>query len=114
MVNHKDEGWVLYKDIAGSSGGPGVTRRILAYCDKLMTVENSFETGAEGPIHTHPHTQISYVVKGRFRYTIGNESREVSAGDTMCKQNEVKHGCVCLEKGVILDIFTPMREDFIK
>ena len=114
MINHKDKEWVYYKDIEGSSAGPGVVRRVLSYCDNLMCVENSFETGAEGPIHTHPHTQISYVVKGRFKYIIGDVAHEVSAGDTMCKQNEVKHGCVCLEKGMILDIFTPMREDFVK
>jgi quercetin dioxygenase-like cupin family protein len=79
-----------------------------------MCVENSFETGAEGAIHSHPHTQIAYVVEGRFRFTIGDEVREISRGDTLCIQNGVKHGCVCLEKGIVVDFFSPMREDFIK
>ena len=112
--NHKDDQWVFYKDIKGESTSPGVIRKVLAYCDALMCVENHFDTGAVGALHSHPHTQITYVAEGRFRFTIGDEVREVSRGDTLCKQNGVKHGCVCLEKGTLVDFFTPMREDFIK
>ena len=88
-------------------------RKILAYADEMMCVENHFEKGAIGVLHHHPHTQITYVVSGRFRFTIGNETREVGPGDTLLKQNGVMHGCVCLEGGVMLDFFTPMREDFV-
>jgi quercetin dioxygenase-like cupin family protein len=111
---HKDEKWVFNKDITGSSPSPGIVRKVLAYCDALMCAEHHFETGAEGALHSHPHTQITYIAEGRFSFTIGDETREVSKGDTLCKQNGVKHGCVCLEKGVLLDFFTPMREDFVK
>ena len=113
MINHKDAQWVSYADIDGEQASPGVMRKVLAYCDALMCVENSFKTGAQGALHNHPHTQITYVAEGRFRFTIGDETREVSRGDTLCKQNGVKHGCVCLEKGTLVDFFTPMREDFI-
>ena len=114
LINHKDEQWIFNKDITGESTAPGVKRKVLAYCDALMCVENHFEAGAEGALHSHPHTQITYVAEGRFRFTIGDETREVSKGDTLCKQNGVKHGCVCLEKGILVDFFNPMREDFIK
>ena len=112
--NHKDEQWVFYKDMEGESACPGVIRKVLAYCETLMCVENSFEAGAVGAMHSHPHTQVTYVAEGRFRFTIGEETKEVSKGDTLCKQNGITHGCVCLEKGVLVDFFTPMREDFIK
>ena len=112
--NHKDEQWVSYRDIVGESPAAGITRKVLAYCDTLMCVENSFETGAEGALHSHPHTQVTYVAEGRFNFTIGDEVREVTKGDSLYKQSGIKHGCVCLEKGVLLDIFTPMREDFLK
>jgi quercetin dioxygenase-like cupin family protein len=111
--NHKDERWVFGDDITGETAAPGVTRRVLAYCEAMMCVENLFEKGAAGPMHSHPHTQITYVADGRFRFTIGGETREVGKGDTLCKQNGVEHGCVCLEKGVLVDFFTPMRNDFI-
>jgi len=114
MINHKNNQWVFIKDIKGEAAAPGVTRKILSYCDELMCVQNEFEEGAIGAMHSHPHTQITYVAEGRFRFTIGDETKEVVKGDTLCKQNGVQHGCVCLEKGVLLDFFTPMREDFIK
>ena len=111
---HKNEPWVFFKDIKGETAAPGITRKVLAYCDELMAAVNEFDEGAEGPLHSHPHTQITYIVEGRFRFTIGNETKEVSKGDTLCKRNGVQHGCVCLEKGVMVDFFTPMREEFVK
>jgi len=111
--NHKDDKWVYNKDVEGALVAPGMVRKVLAYCDNLMCVEHSFETGAVGAVHSHPHTQVTYVAEGRFRFTIGDEVKDVSKGDTLCKQNGIKHGCTCLEKGVLVDIFTPMREDFV-
>lgn len=105
--------WVEYGKTLPQDGGPGVTRRILAYTDNLMCVENTFQKGAVGALHSHPHTQITYVVKGVFSFTIGDETRTVRAGDTLLKEDGVVHGCVCLEAGTLLDIFTPMRQDFL-
>ena len=112
--NHKDNSWVFFKDIEGEKTAPGVIRKVMAYCDAMMAVVNEFEEGAVGAMHSHPHTQITYVAEGRFHFTIGDEIKEVSKGDTLCKQNGIQHGCVCLKKGVLVDIFTPMREDFVK
>ena len=110
---HKDKIWVLHAETVPESASAGVVRRILAYDDNVMCVENTFDTGAVGAMHSHPHTQITYVVSGRFRFTIGEETREVGPGDTLLKQNGIVHGCICLEAGKLLDIFTPMREDFL-
>ena len=112
--NHKDEQWVFIKDIQGEVSAPGIVRKVLAYCDVAMCVANEFEEGAAGPIHSHPHTQITYIAEGRFRFTIGDVEKEVVKGDSLCKQGGVKHGAVCLEKGVLIDFFTPMREEFAK
>ena len=109
----KKQRWVEYEKTLPQSGGAGVTRRVLAYTDGLMCVENRFEEGAVGALHSHPHTQITYVVKGAFSFTIDGEKRTVRAGDTLLKEDGVTHGCTCLEEGVLLDIFTPMREDFL-
>ena len=79
----KKQRWVPHQETLPQSGGPGVTRRILAYTDGLMCVENTFEQGAVGALHSHPHTQITYVVSGAFAFTIGDETRTVRAGDTM-------------------------------
>jgi quercetin dioxygenase-like cupin family protein len=93
--------------------GNGVSRKVLAYSDNIMTVEVHFEQGAIGPLHNHPHEQLTYVLSGKFEFTIGDETKTVGAGDTLYKEPNVMHGCVCLEAGTLLDNFTPMRKDFI-
>ena len=94
--------------------GGGSTRRVLAWNEQLMSVEVAFETGAEGKPHSHPHTQCSYVVSGRFRYTVNDETAELGPGDSVVVPGGAVHGTVCVEgPGVLLDIFTPMREDFL-
>lgn len=113
MFTKQNERWVPHGDALPQPAGPGVTRRVLAYCDQLMCVENTFEVGAVGTLHSHPHTQITYVVSGRFSFTIGEETRQVGPGDTLLKTDGVVHGCACLEAGVLLDIFNPMRQDFL-
>ena len=105
--------WVPHEASEAQFGGEGVTRRVLAYTEGLMCVENTFEKGAVGSLHSHPHTQITYVVEGVFSFTIDGETRTVRKGDTMLKEHGVIHGCTCLEAGILLDIFTPMREDFV-
>lgn len=110
----KNDRWVYYKDIPTESGGEGVTKRVLAYSDDVMVVENTFDTGAVGKLHHHPHTQITYVKSGRFLFTIDGEQHEVTEGDTLLKTNGVEHGCVCLEAGVLIDVFVPYRENFVK
>ena len=92
-------------------GGPG--RRVLAWNYQLMAVEVSFKTGAVGTDHTHPHTQCSYVLSGRFRYSVEGESTELKPGDSIVVPSGLVHGTVCLEQGALLDIFTPCRKDFL-
>ena len=112
-MTEMNQRWVFHSEAQAQSGGEHVTRRVLAYCEGLMCVENTFEKGAVGKLHSHPHTQITYVVSGEFAFTIDGETKTVRAGDTMLKQDGVVHGCECLEAGILLDIFTPMRKDFV-
>ncbi len=110
----KDQRWVFYKDTDPQDQGNGVIRRILAYNDDMMVVENTFSKDAVGALHSHPHTQITYVKSGKFEFTIDGEKHIVTEGDTLLKTDGVVHGCVCLEAGVLLDIFSPCREDFLQ
>ena len=109
----KKQRWVYHAEALPQAAGEGVTRRVLAYTDGLMCVENTFEKGAVGALHHHPHTQITYVVSGAFDFTVDGVTHTVRAGDTILKEDGVEHGCVCTEAGILLDIFTPMREDFV-
>ena len=105
---------VYHADVALKDLGGGVSRRVLAYTPQLMIVEVNFEKGGEGSVHTHPHSQSTYVLSGRFRYTVEDESAELLPGDSIVVPGGLTHGTECLEAGALLDIFTPMREDFVK
>ena len=106
VVKHED---TLLQDLGG-----GNTRRILAWNDDLMTVEVGFDAGTEGALHSHPHTQCSYVLSGRFKYTIEDESVEIGPGDSVIVPSGKIHGTICIEAGKLLDVFTPARQDFLK
>ncbi len=101
------------KEINEKILGGGVSRKVLAHGDSMMAVEVSFEKGAIGAMHTHPHTQISYVLSGKFEATVGGETQIIEKGDTYYTLPDVPHGVVCIEEGKLLDIFTPEREDFL-
>ena len=76
-MTEKGQRWVAYEETLPQSAALGVEKRILAYTDSLMCVENSFEEGAVGNLHSHPHTQITYIVEGEFAFTIDGETRVV-------------------------------------
>ncbi len=93
--------------------GTGVTRKVLASGGSLMTVEFHFDQGAVGALHSHPHEQVGYVVSGRFEFTLEGKAAILSAGDSYYVPSGAVHGAKALEEGVLLDVFTPQREDFL-
>ncbi len=106
--------FVYAKDRPVEDLGGGVSRKILAHDGGLMAVEVAFAEGAVGPMHSHPHEQLTYVLSGEFEFTIDEETRVVRAGDTLYKKPGVMHGCRCLKPGALLDTFTPQRMDYLE
>jgi quercetin dioxygenase-like cupin family protein len=92
---------------------PGVQRAILAYEESVMLVKVKFEKGAIGVLHQHPHVQISYVAFGQFEVELGGVKKVLNQGETFFAASNVWHGVICLEEGVLMDTFSPMRKDFI-
>ena len=92
----------------------GMKRKIMAYDDKLMVVKVEFEKGGIGVLHQHYHSQITHVESGKFEVQINGEKKVLAAGDAFYIPPNVMHGAVCLEAGVLIDVFSPMREDFIE
>lgn len=101
-------------DVVLTALGNGVSRKVLAHLPEIMVVEVNFEKDGVGAVHTHPHVQSTYVKSGRYIFTIDGIEHEVAEGDTIAFPSNVPHGTVCLEKGTLVDVFTPLREDFLK
>lgn len=92
---------------------PGIKRQVYGYDDKIMLVKAKFEKDAVGTLHAHHHSQVTYVDSGVFEMTIGDEKKIIREGDGYYVPPHVLHGCVCLEPGMLIDVFSPLREDFL-
>jgi quercetin dioxygenase-like cupin family protein len=100
-------------EIQWESTAPGVKRQILAVGTDLMLVRVDFEAGAVGAVHHHPHRQATYVAAGSFDITVGDQTSRLTAGDSFVAAADVRHGVAAIEKGTLVDCFTPIREDFL-
>jgi quercetin dioxygenase-like cupin family protein len=93
--------------------GQGIKRKIMAYDEQMMIVKVAFEKGSVGALHHHPHTQSSFISKGKFEITIDGKTSLLHTGDVYFVSSNLIHGAVCIEAGELIDVFTPLREDFI-
>jgi quercetin dioxygenase-like cupin family protein len=93
--------------------GEGVSRKILGYDNQIMMVKVKFEKGAIGALHQHFHAQTTYCAKGKFKFTIESKKYTVGEGDGLYIEPNLIHGIVCIEEGVLIDTFSPVREDFL-
>ncbi len=90
-------------------------RSIAVFNPEMMGTKVVFtELTEDKGLHSHEHTQITYVVSGKFLFFIGNEIIKVKQGDVLLIESNVLHGCIPLElRAELFDVFNPMRQDFL-
>ena len=117
MKTDKIPFFIDLSDIPSLTQMEGLETKILTGLsgEQMMMVLNATLPGHTVPIHSHPHEQIGMVYAGKALLRIGDEEREVKQGDFYCIPADIPHGDTCLgdEPFVMLDIFYPIREDFI-
>jgi len=104
---------VTPEEMKESKPEPGLTRLIGAFNDKLFLAEHRMEQGWVGAAHSHPHDQMAYVISGRLRVRAGSEIFEVGPCDTFVIRGGVEHQASALEPSIVIDVFTPLREDYV-
>ena len=92
---------------------PGIQRKTLAVGVHTLMTEFVLEKGSELPAHKHPHEQIGFLVSGRLILTIGDESCEMEPGDSWAVPGEVKHSAKVLERAEAVEVFYPVRLDYL-
>ena len=92
---------------------PGLQRQVLVHSSAMMLVRHRMHKGWRGTRHCHPHEQMVYVVSGRIRVRVENVWCEAAAGDNFIVASSADHEAEALEDSVVLDIFTPAREDYL-
>jgi quercetin dioxygenase-like cupin family protein len=91
----------------------GVTRQLFGYNDSILMARVEFEKGAVGSVHSHPHSQVAYVVSGEFDVFIDGVEKRLGPGDSFYIEPNLDHGAVCRKPGVLIDVFSPVRADFL-
>jgi len=112
-MTRKGSAFVRDEDRAWDVTGEGIRRKVLTYDDGIMMVRVAFEAGAVGTPHQHPHVQCSLVESGSFDITIAGRTERLTTGDSFLVPPNALHGAVAVEAGVLVDVFVPMREDFV-
>jgi len=109
----QSEAFVHDASISEEDLGGGIKRKILGYGPEIMVVRVWFDAGAVGEVHAHRHSQSTYVESGKFEVLVDGEKQVLEAGDSFYIAPHLDHGAVCLEAGVLIDTFSPLREDFL-
>jgi quercetin dioxygenase-like cupin family protein len=90
-------------------------RRVLTQGPQLMLVEHHMAQGWQGARHRHPHEQLVYVLSGEIRVTCGEDPAfDAHAGDSFVVPGNVEHEVSALRESHVLDVFTPIREDYLE
>ncbi len=92
---------------------PGVAIHTMAGRQMMMSVVD-FEPNAVVERHSHPHEQTGFLVSGRIRLVIGDETFDANPGDSCwCIPGNVGHGAVIVDDSVAIEVFSPLRKDFL-
>jgi quercetin dioxygenase-like cupin family protein len=91
----------------------GVTYKTLSYGDKTSLGEFQLAKGCIIPNHKHPHEQTGYVISGRMTFIISDENHIAEPGDSWCIPSNVEHGVEVHEDSVVIEVFSPPREDYL-
>ncbi len=107
MFNKKDEqGYRIALE--------GVSFKTLVYGEKTLLAEFHLDKGASVPMHKHPHEQTGYLVSGRMKFFLETgEERVVGSGASWCFAGDLEHGVEVLEDSLVIEVFSPVREEYI-
>lgn len=92
---------------------PGVLRHTIASGERMMQMEVTLEKGSTLPLHHHPHEQVMHVIRGRLRMHLAGTPHEVGAGGSLLMLPNVPHDVEALEDSLVIDTFSPPREDLL-
>ena len=91
----------------------GIDLKTLAHGERTLLAEFRLKAGAVLPVHRHPHEQTGYLVSGRLRLTVGDETLEAGPGDAWNIPADIDHGGEALADTVAVEVFSPVREDYL-
>ncbi|MGH9657426.1 MAG: cupin domain-containing protein [Bryobacteraceae bacterium] len=102
-----------WSDVPEEQLGPTISRRMI-HGERMTVARITLRRGAVVPTHSHANEQISTIESGSLRFVIGGAELVVRAGQSVCIPPHVPHSAVAEEDCVATDLFSPIREDWIR
>lgn len=93
---------------------PGIKIKTISYGKNTLMTEFKLKKDSQLTEHTHEHEQTGYLVSGRIRLFIGDDSKELNPGDSWNIASNIKHKAEIIEDSVAIEVFSPCREDYLK
>ena len=91
----------------------GIDLTTLVHGQKTLMGQFKLSKGAKIPSHAHPHEQTGFMVSGKLRFTVDGEVVDVATGDSWCLPGGVEHSAEALEDAVVIEVFSPVRDDYL-
>lgn len=105
FYKREDKGYMMPAD--------GVRLKTLVHGEKTHLCEFRINKGSMIPEHSHPHEQTGYLVSGRIKFIVEDEEFEAGPGDSWCLPGNIVHAAETLEDSVIVEVFSPVRDDYL-
>lgn len=102
-----------YDDTGYAEPVDGIRMKTLVYGENSLMTRFKLTKGAQLPAHSHPQEQTGYLMSGRMILHISDQSFEAVPGDSWCIQGDVEHRAEILEDSVALEVFSPVRKDYL-
>ena len=91
----------------------GISLTTLVHGDKTLMGKFKIAKGSAIPTHSHPHEQTGIMISGKLRFIVDGEIKDVEAGDSWCLPGGVEHSAEALDDAVVIEVFSPVREDYL-
>ena len=91
----------------------GIEQKTLVYGEKTLMTEFRLKKGYTLPLHNHPYEQTGYLITGKMKLYVGEESFDCEPGDSWCIPSDAEHYAEVFEDSLVLEVFSPVREDYL-
>jgi len=91
----------------------GIDLTTLVHGEKTLMGQFKIAKGSIIPAHSHPHEQTGFLISGKLRFTVEGEKTDAEVGDSWCLPGGVEHSAEALEDSMIIEVFSPVRDDYL-
>ena len=92
---------------------PGIRRQTITTGATMYQMRARLDAGSRLPEHQHPQEQITHVISGRVRMIVAGTPHELGPGESLYLPGNVRHSAETIEDTLVIDTFSPPREDYL-